>query len=270
MTAAPGHWPPFGRAVQAVQALHGALYDLRCHPEATVAGLKVALTSAAHRGAALRVLAILDAEFTVGVVDDLVRVGAAGGAEGSAVRRLLGRVRHDAAREVVPRAVLGAVRAPDTTVRVLTTAELWPPLRDALEAAGGLTRAVAELRRDEATTIACLRTHLNRLPCRREALWLLEQLDTTFTLAMLDALVYWASHERVTLEIRGILGRLSHAEAEARVPDLVRRVLADPGTGHREYQMMADLLEYLGLRDALRDLCHEALVHGSSTDQSTV
>ncbi|OIV37970.1 hypothetical protein BIV57_08295 [Mangrovactinospora gilvigrisea] len=133
----------------------------------------------------------------------------------------------------------------------------WPPLVDASAAAEALERALVPLRLAREETVARLRTALADLDRRREALAILGQLSTGFTERLLAELLAAGLADRDTVRVRNLLGRLPHGDARRLVPDGVRRLLAAEPDGDA-YRRMAELLDHLGLDDALRTLCREA------------
>ncbi|MGW2310501.1 hypothetical protein [Actinomadura luteofluorescens] len=95
-----------------------------------------------------------------------------------------------------------------------------------------------------------------------EAILLLETLSTEQTRALIDVLLNHALRVRHTLLIRNLLGRLAWSEAKEIVPPAVWRLLDDAGDGD-DFRRMAELLDHLGLYEALQELCARA---GVSTD----
>lgn len=79
----------------------------------------------------------------------------------------------------------------------------------------------------------------------------------------IDDLLGQALRVRYTLLIRNLLGRLAWSEAKEIVPPAVWRLLEieDEADGYRR---MAELLDHLGLHEALQELCARA---GESLDE---
>lgn len=133
---------------------------------------------------------------------------------------------------------------------------------EALEAAGHLNRALGPLRIDRDGTKSRLRAALRQPEQEVEAILLLETLSTEQTRALIDVLLNHALRVRHTLLIRNLLGRLTWSEAKEIVPPAVWRLLDDAGDGD-DFRRMAELLDHLGLYEALQELCARA---GVSTD----
>ena len=93
---------------------------------------------------------------------------------------------------------------------------------------------------------------------RRATLHLLLNLDPTIVLPVLDVLVPLALNDRDAVLVRQVLGRLRHADLSSRLPPSVWPHLED-GDDH-DWRRSAELLDHLGLFDALNQLCDRAMV----------
>ncbi|MGW7520434.1 hypothetical protein ACWGJ2_33125 [Streptomyces sp. NPDC054796] len=131
------------------------------------------------------------------------------------------------------------------------------PFSHALAAAGALNRSLVPLRQDREATARVLGEALKTFETRDEALLLLAALGTDITEALIPPLLRTALRVRDTLRVRQVLGRLPHSVAETAVPPAVRKLL-DEAVESDDYRRMAELLDYLGLDAALRDLCVRA------------
>jgi hypothetical protein len=89
-------------------------------------------------------------------------------------------------------------------------------------------------------------------------LFFLGSVDTRYTLLAIPELVYLATLHGYATLVREVLGRIPYREAESHVPAAVWHEL-DKQDDEDTYMCLAALLEYLGLIDALRQLCDRAL-----------
>jgi hypothetical protein len=128
----------------------------------------------------------------------------------------------------------------------------------ALELADQLHRAIAPMDADRSATLGRLREALSIRGEPRTALLLLQVMDTDYTVALADAVVGWALSARYTLLVRRVFARLPRDEQAGVVPTAVWRQLAETDD-HDAYRRMAELLDYLGLDDALEQLASTAL-----------
>lgn len=128
----------------------------------------------------------------------------------------------------------------------------------AVEAARAVAAAAQALTADENATLATIRAAVRGLPERKAALLLLCHLPTQYTVALTDELVGAALSQRETLLVRQILGRMPRHEVVSVVPPAVWRQLAATPDADA-YRRLAEVLRYLGLDDALRELCEAAL-----------
>lgn len=92
---------------------------------------------------------------------------------------------------------------------------------------------------------------------RRDALFLLSLLDIEYTSELLPEVVRAALSHGDAGEARRVLGALDADEAAELVPPAVRAVLADEPDDDA-YRRMAELLDHLGLAQALAELCEAA------------
>lgn len=128
---------------------------------------------------------------------------------------------------------------------------------EALETARRLNRALGPLRIDREGTKDRLRSALLQPEQEVEAILLLGNLGTEATKALIDVLLGHALRVRYTLLIRNLLGRLAWSEAKEIVPPAVWRLLDTADEGD-DYRRMAELLDHLGLDEALQELCARA------------
>lgn len=132
----------------------------------------------------------------------------------------------------------------------------------ALNAAGSFAVSLTPLRADRNATVESIRTALLGVGQRQAAMIVLGQLDSDYTEAVLPELLAAALSHRDTQRVRRLLGQLPHREAAMSVPPAVWRQLAET-PDEDAYRRMAELLDHLGLADALRTLISRA---GSSPD----
>ena len=133
----------------------------------------------------------------------------------------------------------------------------WHPWESASQAAEALQITMSDLRTNSETAIDCLRSALTDFSARDPALTVLGILSTDYTVKLIDDLVVVALRTRYTLQIRNLLGRLAYQQAEALVPLAVWRLLEAESDGDA-YRRMAELLDHLGLKDALDQLFIQA------------
>ena len=126
----------------------------------------------------------------------------------------------------------------------------------ALELAGSLCVAAFALNDDRPATLARLREELTGGQTRR-ALLLLSVLDTDYTVALADVLAFRALSHRDALLVRQIFGRLPRRQSLSVVPAAVQGQLARTDDDDA-YRRLAELLSYLGLDEALRELAEAA------------
>lgn len=132
----------------------------------------------------------------------------------------------------------------------------WESWDDAAGAAEGLQRALVDLRLNKENTVTAIDAALSG-PHRRDVLTILEVLSPDYSRSSLDTLLGVALSVRDTLTVRELLGRLPYSEAKAVVPGAVWRLLDEEDDGDA-YRRMAELLDHLGLNDALKELCRRA------------
>jgi hypothetical protein len=122
---------------------------------------------------------------------------------------------------------------------------------------GRIVLAGNELRRDVDQSTAELRASLTGGQ-QRPALVLLSVLGGSYTVALVPQVVAASLSHRDALLAREVLGRLAHRDAANVVPAAVWQVLAQY-EGDDAYRRLAELLDHLGLRDTLDELCSRAL-----------
>jgi hypothetical protein len=130
-------------------------------------------------------------------------------------------------------------------------------LAEALRQVEELLLAAAALERDPAGLTRELRDALSGGVDRRDALFLLGLLDPQYTGDLVPEVVRAALSHSDAAEARRALGALDADEAAELVPPAVQAVLeAEPDDD--AYRRMAELLDHLGLEDALAELCEAA------------
>lgn len=139
----------------------------------------------------------------------------------------------------------------------MTSGDFGAAWREAVEAAATLRSVAGALERDETQTVESLRKALHGATGRGEAIVMLGHLDHAIVRAVVADLVWLAVSHRYALQTRQILGRLSHADVADRVPPAVWRQLEETPDDDA-YRRMAELLDHLGLADALEELCRRA------------
>ena len=130
----------------------------------------------------------------------------------------------------------------------------WPAV---LDLAGQLYRAANAVARDQSAAVSRLRAELVT-GHRRLALLLLPALHTDLTVALADILITYALSHRDALLVRQLFARLPRHEAVSVVPPAVWAQLGRTDD-EDAYRRLAELLDYLGLEDALRELVAQAL-----------
>lgn len=130
-------------------------------------------------------------------------------------------------------------------------------LAGALRLVDDARRAAVALEREPAELTARLRAALRGAEDRHEAVYLLGLLDLGYTRDLVPELVIVALSHRDALEARRALGALDADEAGELVPPAVRRLLEEESDDDA-YRRMAELLDHLGLREALAELCETA------------
>lgn len=121
-----------------------------------------------------------------------------------------------------------------------------------------LSSSSGALASDGAAALPVLSAALQGAAERVTALRLLGFLDTDLTLALVDKVVPVALSHRDALLVCHVLGRLAFDDAARAVPRAVWRQL-DETPGDDAYRRLAELLSYLGLTEALQQLCERAL-----------
>jgi hypothetical protein len=135
--------------------------------------------------------------------------------------------------------------------------------RAALEGASRFELQVADLRTNEQATLLRLRSALGKPGERRAAITVLGVLSESFTRNLVPEIVAVALSHREALAARQLLGRLSYSAAAKSVPPAVWGQLENTGD-YDAYRRMAQLLEHLGMADALRELCRRAAASNDS------
>jgi hypothetical protein len=127
----------------------------------------------------------------------------------------------------------------------------------ALDAARALTASLRALLVDRDSAIASMRVALLDPVQRTEAMTVLGQLAADYTEAVLPELMIAALSHRDTHRVRRLLGQLPCRAAARSVPAAVWRQLAETPDDDA-YRRMAELLDHLGLADALATLVSRA------------
>jgi hypothetical protein len=133
----------------------------------------------------------------------------------------------------------------------------WLPVWAACDSLSAVT---AELARDRSSTVDQLEVALEGAGNRGRVLFLLGCLDTSITGDLTRTLTRIALSHGYALHARRLLGRLSHREASQRVPPAVWEQLEETDDDDA-YRRMAELLQFLGLAEALEELCRRAAAH---------
>jgi hypothetical protein len=130
-------------------------------------------------------------------------------------------------------------------------------LAGVLRRVGETLLATAELERASDRLAEQLRTALSGGGDRREALFLMGFLELEHTRELVPELVEAALSHRDALEARRALGALDAADAAELVPPAVRTLLEEEPDDDA-FRRMAELLDHLGLEQALAELCETA------------
>lgn len=133
--------------------------------------------------------------------------------------------------------------------------ESW---RNSLVAVNALNEAMTDLQRTPTGMALFARETLRSDKSWHGTLMLLELADTRCTEALIDDLVRISVSDRLNTRISNLLGRLSHRKAEQLIPPVVWALLDNPGADYYDYRRLAELLDHLGLADALAELCARA------------
>lgn len=122
---------------------------------------------------------------------------------------------------------------------------------------GFLSRLPASTHGVDADLVDVLRGRLSRADERRfDALWVLSGLPWPYTAALVDVVVDLAVSHGFAGECRQLLGRMPFRVALDALPAIVAARL--DGADYDEVRRLAELLEHVGLRDALAELCRRA------------
>lgn len=140
----------------------------------------------------------------------------------------------------------------------LDSMELW---RRAIAESGVLLGTLAELRADRHSLLARLGGALSSREEELPALLLLGCLENDYTIELVGPVVQTCLSHRYALIARQLLGRLPFDDAVRFVPPAVWQQL-DATPDDDAYRRCAELLQHLGLGDALGDLCERAQLSG--------
>lgn len=144
---------------------------------------------------------------------------------------------------------------------VTDTADLFERLLDDIrDLQAGIMRRT-NLRGHEDEAIRTFHAGLRRLKMTGVTLRYLGSTSTEFTVALLDDLLFLAGHDGNFHSVAELLGRLAHEDAQKLVPPAVAKRLELEDADYGDWFRMADLLNYLGLYDALRELVAKARDH---------
>ena len=119
-----------------------------------------------------------------------------------------------------------------------------------------LSTGLARLADDRDVTLAAFRGTLSDPRTRRASLSVLSQLDTSFTLALIQLVVEASISHRDALLARQVVARMSYASYAAAVPPVVDQLLEDADDD--AYRRLAELLDHLGLYAHLQRLSERA------------
>lgn len=144
------------------------------------------------------------------------------------------------------------------TTAVPEPGEPWPPWEAATASVEALESTLLPLRLDEEATARSIEAALGALSTRREAFSILGLLDTRYTVDLLDQILRNGLADRDVLRVRHLLGRLPYSVAAEVVPRSVEKLLQSEGDA-QAYRRMAELLDHLGLPDALDQLRAQAV-----------
>lgn len=137
----------------------------------------------------------------------------------------------------------------------------YEPLVEYLREMSALVRHSPNLRGHEEEGVRTLRSVLRKSDLDHMAFRYLATTSLEFTVALIDDLLYLAGSDGYTLNVAELLGRLSYENAKELVPPAVDRMLEGEGVDYGDWFRMADVLNYLGLYDALRALVARARDH---------
>jgi hypothetical protein len=148
------------------------------------------------------------------------------------------------------------------------------PWQRAIAALDVLWDEVSTLERDYPTTLERLRQELNSPGGHREtALSMLRLLKYEYTVPLVKDLVNAYLSERTRLAARETLGMLGHRDLQHLVPaaawQLLEELEGDVYGDDYQYEWIAQLLNDLGLDDALPELARRALASNDPAVRST-
>ncbi|GGN44634.1 hypothetical protein FHR83_004542 [Actinoplanes campanulatus] len=115
-----------------------------------------------------------------------------------------------------------------------------------------LSGALGRLVHDHDGTVDAVRDALADPYTRRQTLFVLSQLDASFTVALIRPVVEASLSDRDALLARQVVARLPFTAYASAVPDIVVELLGDADDG--VFRRLAELLDHLGLYPALRRL----------------
>lgn len=143
------------------------------------------------------------------------------------------------------------------------SSDLYEPLVENLKRLDEYRRSNANLRGHEDEAVRTFRAALRgrELNLTATALTYLATTSTEFTVALIDDLLYMAGSDRYTIAVAELLGRLSYEDLRKLVPAAVERALEVDDVDYGDWFRMADVLNYLGLYEALRALVDKARDH---------
>ena len=128
-----------------------------------------------------------------------------------------------------------------------------------LDSANALAAAAAELGADREALLDRLRSALRGVGDRHGAFTFLGYLGSDYASDLIPELVEAALSHRDATKARHLIGRLPAEEARQVVPPAVWAQL-ERTSDYDAYRRMAELLDHLGLDDALEQLCATAAV----------
>ncbi|MBM7786361.1 hypothetical protein [Tenggerimyces flavus] len=143
------------------------------------------------------------------------------------------------------------------------TADLYEPLLADIRDLYEQVRRRTNLRGHEDEAVRTYRAALWKLKLKGQTLRYLGTTSTEFTVALVDDLVILAGNDGDFGAVAELLGRLAYHHAREIVPPAAFKRLEseDPELDSLDWYRMADLFDYLGLYDALRELIAKARDH---------
>jgi hypothetical protein len=144
---------------------------------------------------------------------------------------------------------------------VTETTDLFEPLLADIRDMDEQVQRRTNLRGHEDEAVRTYRAALWRLRMRGQTLRYLGSTSTEFTVALVDDLLIIAGNDGDFGSVAELLGRLAFDHAQELVPPAVFKRLEADDVDYGDWFRMADLLNYLGLYDALRELVAKARDH---------